>query len=324
MKIGSVVRLVGLALGLAVFSYWIYLLGPDRILDVLLNLKGWMLLVLANSFLWQILYTEAWRVYFSNLTHTIPFWHLFKVKTCGEAVNLMTPFGFVAGDPVRVLLLQKQFGTSTRLGSVLVDRLLHSLATVSFVLVGLAFTFWHRVLITSEYRWVGLAIYALGVAVLAWLVYDLVKGYGFARVHRLLVRLRLNRRIPKLDDRILNLNAELAGFSQKSLKPLFISFFYHFLGRVLGVVEISIIFMALVGEAHWSYALMLASLTSVTHLIFAFVPGGVGLIESLYGSFFSYFGLDPVLGFSMQLIRRLRTLFWVGVGMILLHRHKRQ
>jgi hypothetical protein len=111
---------------------------------------------------------------------------------------------------------------------------------------------------------------------------------------------------------------ELAGFSGGSLPSLLYSFICHFSGRVLGAVEIAIIFMYLDGSPHFSLSVLLASLTAVFHFIFAFFPGAIGIIETFYAGFFYYHGLNPALGFSMQLIRRLRSLFWVVLGIFLL------
>ena len=98
---------------------------------------------------------------------------------------------------------------------------------------------------------------------------------------------------------------------------------YHFIGRILGVVEISIIFTYLTGQPYPLLSLMLATLTSALNFVFAFIPGALGILESFYAGFFYFYGQKPSLGVAMQLIRRLRALFWICVGVILLNREKR-
>lgn len=322
MKKWKIARTIGLILGLVFFSYWLGKIGPMVILNYVLELKWWALALFLNSFLWYLLYTEAWRNYFANLTHNIPFFHLLKIKICGEAVNLMTPLGFVAGDPVRVLMLQKQLGQSARSGSVLVDRTLHTLASVLFVFTGLLITFTQGLEIPALLRWSLLGGYFLLVLLVAFFTMALFKGRGVKIVHSLLVKLGLEKRLVKFEVWISDLNEELSSFSGGNKGPFVAAFFYHFGGRILGAVEISLIFLYLVGEPQFIFSIILASLTSIIHLLFTFVPGAIGILESMYGGFFYFYGLSPDLGISMQIIRRIRALFWIGVGLILINAKK--
>ena len=41
----------------------------------------------------------------------------------------------------------------------------------------------------------------------------------------------------------------------------------------------------------------------------------MGVLEGAYGALFSVMGLNPVTGVAIQLVRRLRTLFWVLIGL---------
>lgn len=317
-------RIIGLILGVIFLFCWVVHLGPDKIFRFVLEVKWWFIAVLANSFIWYLFYTAAWRSYFSNLVHRIPFLHLFRIKVCGEAVNLMTPIGFIAGDPVRFLLLEKQLGPSTRLGSVIVDRILHSLATVTFVLTGLFIVSVQTTTLSSAVRWGLFGIYFLLVSFLAFIVLELVKGNGLKLFHPLLMKLGLAKRFPKLEENLSDLNSELSGFAGGSLVPFVKAFLFHFAGRILGAIEIAIIFLYLSGSPHFVSSVILASLTSVIHFIFSFIPGGLGIVESLYGGFFYLHGLDVAAGVSMQLIRRLRALFWIVVGLIVLNLRRKK
>lgn len=317
-------RIIGLVLGAVFLFCWIAHLGPEKIFRSILEVKWWFLAVLANSFIWYLSYTAAWRSYFSNLIHQIPFLHLLRIKICGEAVNLMTPVGFIAGDPVRFLLLEKQLGPSTRLGSVIVDRILHSLATVTFVLTGLFVVSFQTTNLSPAVRQGLFVVYFVLVSFLAFIVLELVKGNGLKLFHPLLMKLGLAKRFPKLEENLSDLNSELSGFAGGRLLPFIKSFLFHFAGRVLGAVEIAIIFICLSGSPHFISSVILASLTSVINFIFSFIPGGLGIVESLYGGFFYLHGFDVAAGVSMQLIRRLRALFWIGVGLVALNLRRKK
>ncbi|MDO8518740.1 MAG: flippase-like domain-containing protein [Deltaproteobacteria bacterium] len=319
----TIAKGVGLTFGAAFLVYWVGKLGPMTILNRILDLKAWSLAILANSFLWVLCYTTAWRAYFSNLTHKIPFFRLMKIKICGEAVNVMTPLNFMAGDPVRILLLEKQLGHHTRMGSVIVDRILHSLASVSFVLTGITIVFWTTELIPPVTQRILLGVYVIVVSFLGFVVIELVRGKGIKVFHPWLARLGISKRYPKFEEHLALLDVELSGFAGGRVSLFFEALTLHFMGRILGVVEIIIIFTYLTGHPYPLLALMLTALTSAINFVFAFIPGVLGVMESFYAGFFYFYGLDPSLGVTMQLIRRLRSAFWMGIGIFLLSRHKK-
>lgn len=98
---------------------------------------------------------------------------------------------------------------------------------------------------------------------------------------------------------------------------MILAFLLHLFGRLLGAVEIGVLYIYLVGEVSLSFPIILASMTSLIHLIFAFVPGALGLVETFYAGLFSFHHLDPASGLAMQIIRRIRALFWVFMGILL-------
>ncbi|MBI4411908.1 MAG: flippase-like domain-containing protein [Deltaproteobacteria bacterium] len=313
-------RIVGFIIGAGFLAFWVAKIGPLLILDNLIHLKWWSVAVLANSFLWYVCYTKAWKNYFSNLAHSIPFGHLLKIRICGEAVALSTPLGFVAGDPVRITLLQKQLGRETRMESVVVDRALHTLAQLVFVLTGILITFSQSVPIAAGLRWGLVGLYVVFISVIGFFTIELLKGKGVKIVHSLLVRLHLGKWSPRLEKWVGELDVEFSAFAGGKPFALLSSFIYHFAGRILGAVEISLIFLYLDGRPHWILGVILASFTAIVNLLFTFIPGALGILESMYGGFFYFYGLDPAVGVSMQLIRRLRALFWIATGLWLLRR----
>ncbi|MBX7149652.1 flippase-like domain-containing protein [bacterium] len=310
------------AVGGVVLTFFIRKLGVDKILNTIIDLKFYAIPLIINSFIWYLLYTSAWRNYFVNLKHQISFIHMLKIKICGESVNIMTPLNFMAGDPVRAYLLNHPLGHSTKFSSIIVDRLLHITATFSFVLVGILLTFTEEA-VPPAVRWVLLAFYSVLLGLIGFVVYELVAGHGIRRIHKLLSFLRLTRRFPQLEDSLGLIGEELKSFAGGRKIYFLYAYIFHLLGRTLGAVEVAIIFHYLTGDTHFLLSVILATLTSVAFFVFSFIPGGIGIVESMYAGFFYYHKLDPALGVSMQLIRRLRALFWLGVGLVLMNLAKK-
>lgn len=111
-------KILGFGIGASVFIYTVISFGGFKaVLGHLLQVKYYYVLVVLNSLIWMLLYTEGWHKLFAGLKHKLRFLALFKIKLSGEGINFMTPMGFIAGDPIRVLLLRKFVGPEARLGS---------------------------------------------------------------------------------------------------------------------------------------------------------------------------------------------------------------
>lgn len=316
----KILPFIGLVLGLACLIYWINRLGVTVIFHTLSDLKWHAFLLFFNSFAWYLFYTQAWKMYFSNLSHSISFKKLLRIRICGEAITLMTPLGFVAGDPVRVALLEKIMGPGTRMGSVIVDRLIHILASFIFIFTGILLTFNQVLPVTEVFRYIFLGVYFLLMTLIFSMIINLLGGEKLTIIHFLLHHLRISKKFPQIEAGFHEFYQELKLFKKGRISYFILSLIYHFIGRALGATEIAIIFYFLIGNPQWELSVILASLTAVIHFMVPIVPGGVGVIESFYGFFFKYLGYPMELGIVMQLIRRIRTLFWVGIGVFLLQK----
>ncbi len=90
--------------------------------------------------------------------------------------------------------------------------------------------------------------------------------------------------------------------------------------RLLQAVEVWIILMALLPKQGPLWLLLLAFLTqTATQLIawgLTFIPGQVGVAEGGAAMLYKFMGMDPLTGFSMELVRRVRKLIGIAIGLI--------
>jgi len=322
-------KLIGLSIGLLVFAYTIHSFGGIKaVLSNLIQIKYYYILIILNSFIWMLLYTEGWHQLFTSVKHKIRYLALLKVKMSGEGVNFMTPFGFIAGDPVRILLLRKYIGPEARMRSVVIDRVTHSLSAQFFCLIGVLLIFTQDIDFPLWLHVILLVVYIALCLLLSSLIYSMITGRGFGIFEKLiqLVNFILKKlpipNVHKLSQGLNNFLSDLRNnleyYKDHPKHPFFISFVFHFLGRLLGAVEILIVFYCFEGHANFIFSYILAALTSFFSVIFGFIPGALGVLESLYANFFILYGFRPEVGLSIQLVRRLRVLFWIGVGILIL------
>lgn len=311
-------KAIALFIGLGLFLYTIDTLGGIGIIVRQLGFVGggyfW---VVANSFLWTFLYALAWKQFFIDVPHTLRYRDLLKIKISGEAVNYMTPLGFVAGDPIRVFLLKHFMGPDARLRSVVVDRCMHSLSAQFFCLVGLTMLFFEKIAFPLWLHALLLAIYLTAFCFLTSLTVSLLTGRGFGFFDPIFHYLRVSQRFPKLSDKLNKLRENLGYYKDKPKRVFWYAFFLHFLGRILGAVEVMIIFYCFEGRPAFFFAMIITTLTSFFSVVFGFIPGAVGILETLYAEFSKLYGFRPEMGLTIQIVRRLRVFFWIFLGILL-------
>lgn len=312
-------KTIALLLGLGFFIYTIDRFGGfSQVFTHLLIIKWGYLLVILNSTLWMFGYTTAWKLYFTDQHHLIGFFSLLRIKLCGEAVNFITPMGFVLGDSVRVMLLNRYFGREARLRSVVLDRATHSLAAQFFCLNGLLFVFSQDVDFPIWLFALMFAVYIFIFTAMFTLILNMLSGRGLGFFEPLFRWARIHHYFPKISEHIATLREDMEYYTDKPKRPFVVAFLYHLFGRYLGAVEILIISFFFNGEWLFGFAMILAAMTSFFSIVFGFIPGALGVIEAVYAHFFELYGFRPEYGLTVQIIRRLRVVFWVLTGILIL------
>lgn len=311
--------MTGLSIGVLFFFYTVRRFGGFHVVfSHLFQVRYFYFLVGLNSLAWMLLYTEGWYQLFAGMRDKFHFFSLLKVKISGEGVNFMTPLGFIAGDPIRVLLLKKLIGPDARLRSVVIDRLMHSFSAQFFCLMGMLLVFYQQINFPFWLHILILGTYVFLCVFFTFMLWSMITGRGLDWFSFFFRLLNIPKRLPGVADMLFELRDDLAYYRDRPKHPFVISFFLHFLGRVLGAVEIMIILYALGGGMHFGFAVIMASLTSFFGIVFGFIPGALGVLEKLYAEFFLLYGLGPDMGVSVQLVRRVRILFWIFVGILIL------
>lgn len=313
-----IIRLFGFLLGLGILSYTIHSFGGVQ--EVLNNLwrVGWLYIpLILTSFTWMLLYTEAWRQLLKDSAR-IPYLTLLRIKLSGEGVNFMTPLGFIAGDPIRIAMLEKYTDRESRLRSVVIDRTMHSFAAQVFNLCGVFLIFTQRIEFPLSISVALIVIYVLLCALFLSFLISMSTGRGFGPLEAPLRFLKIAYRFPHLHEKLEQLKTDLAFYKERSKRPFYICFALHFLGRILGAIEIMWALYAFEGQVNLLFSWILVTLSSFVAIVGGFIPGALGLLEGLYANFVVLYGFHPQMGLSIQIVRRLRVLFWIGVGILVL------
>lgn len=314
-------RLIFFLLGLAFFAVLLVQLNPAVLWDYLKRVRFGFLAILGVSLAWYAAYALAWEIFLRRLSNRVHWWDVFKIKVAGEAVNSITPLSWGGGDPVRILLLKKHIPFAEGTASVVVDRTLNNLAIALFMLIGVLLAF----------AVMDLPAYLKGAMLL--LVAAVVGGalFFYFRSHQglvqffvdLLKKLRLKKSFSESTlAHVEEIDRNIREFYSINKAGFAAAFGLHFFGRLCGVAEIYLAARFLDFPLSWTDSYLLASLTVIINLLFVFVPGTVGVMEGAFAGVFALIKVDPALGTSLQIIRRLRMVFWTALGFFFMSRMK--
>lgn len=298
-------RYVALPLGLIIAVWFIWRNDPGALLSRATGL-GWLWVpALSASFLWNLVFTIGWRELIPRGTAGRPgLGRLYLIRQGGETLNFITPLGTVGGEPVKVMLLDVSPATGS--ASVVAARTFHAVAQISFgvtcllVLLGLR---------SPEGRSWPLFVVAAVIAVGLFL-FMLIQGTG------VLERVAgwVSTRRPKLAEGLSDTSRELQNL-YRSPAQVFRALLFFGAGWVATSLEPMVVFYAAGLEDFAVNAILITGLISLLSTAAVLVPASLGVMEGGLVGAFGLLGLDPVLALTVVVVRRIRELMWVGVGM---------
>ena len=310
----TTVRWVLLALGVAFTGYLIALIGPAILLAQIQTLSWRLLVVLVFPFsLVTLLDTLGWRFAFRR--DLAPFLTLVSVRLAGEAFNITTPTASVGGEPVKAYLLRPRVPLEEGLASVIVGKTSIVLAQGCFLAVGLGLA-WLLFPLPSAFLHGITGLLVVEALALGGFVLVQLRGI-FGGGLKLLKGVGITWGGPRAE-KLHQLDRALAIFYREHRRRLAFSILFHFLGWLLGSLEVYLILHFLGIPVSLATALVIDAFASAIKFAAFLIPGGLGAQEGGNMAVFVAFGLGAGLGLSFALIRRLRELTWVTAGLILL------
>lgn len=306
-----------LLVGLGLFGLILWRVGPGAVVAVLRPV-GWGIPVLILAYLpvW-VLDTFGWKFAFPAGSPRVPLLRLLRIRLTGEAFNVLTPTLDLGGEAVKALLLTRE-GVSTvqALASVVVAKTSLAVAEVLFLLAGMGVAVQVFALPAPLQRGMGLTLLLGSVGVG---IFVLLQRRGlFGAVARLSRRLGLARRfwreqapaVAALDE------ALRAYYARPGRGALSVGF--HLLGWLAGVAEVALILWFLDLPVTAASALALEAGHQLIRAAAFFIPAKLGAQEGGSLILFSALGFPAALGVAVSLLRRVRELAWVALGLLLL------
>lgn len=245
-----------------------------------------------------------------------------KLTVSGFAFSYTTPFGF-GGGPYRVMELSAFIGVKHAISSVALYSMMHILS--HFCLWATAVVLFICCYDFPAYLWPFLIVFFLVFLVVVFFFY-----YGYR--HGMLVKLFrmvllipfVNRPLKKIyvekEGALKQIDAQIAYLHQHSGR-FYLALLMEYIGRVVNSLEYYFILRALMPSAPVTLldSLMLLAFSSLIGNLLFFFPMQLGAREGSLTAIMRllYPAVDPSLGIMASLYTRIRELFWIVVGVIL-------
>jgi len=314
-----------LLLGLIALTSLVAHIGPSRIYSTVVSLGGVAIVViLLPSAIMYVLDCHGWRFTLGQYQTAVPFLQLFMIRAAGEFVNATTPTAALGGEPLKADLLKRySVPMGNGLASVIVAKTTMTVAQITYILVGIGLAVWLLAPIDPthpEAHWV-MAV-AVGMTLLLFLMalFLVIQRQGiFSWLFRILEVCRIH--VAFLEARrtqLLRLDASIASFYTRDRTPFLLSTTAFLCGWLVQAVEVYVVLRCL-GEP--VNALTAVSIDALSTLIKGggfFVPGSVGVQEGGTFVLLSAYGHSDVTGITFALLRRLRELLWIAIGVLCL------
>jgi hypothetical protein len=265
-----------------------------------------------------ILNTVAWKLTMIEPPR-LSFGRAWTVNVAAFAINYLTPFASIGGEPFKIVAASQWMGTRNGAASVLNYRLVHMQAHVLVFLTGVALAFF---LLPSGT--IATPILLVMSAVL------LVLGSVLLAVHREGVIERLfdiAAKIPLLNtfasrleprrEALIEIDRQLIAFHGSSPARYYGALLAEYVARVFSMLEFYIIARGIGHPVTFGTAFLIGGFSSLVVNLFFFMPFNVGSKEGGLYVIFAALGLPSRLGIAAAVISRIRELTWIAIGLLL-------
>lgn len=276
--------------------------------------------------IWLVIYffnTLSWYYIIRNGQRPSPvrFGHVFKLTVSGFALNYATPCGLMGGEPYRIMELTPVLGAQRATSSVILYVMMHIFSHICFWLASV-FLFIILYPVTLP---MGLMLAVIGALCLLG-IYFFMKGYRNGMVvktfkilgHLPLVKKWAVRFYSEKQESLQTIDRQIAELHSRRKTTFYMSFLFEFCARILTSVEIFFILKILTPDVNFFNCVLIMAFTSLFSNLFFFSPMQLGAREGGFALVVSAMSLSGAFGVYTSLITRVRELFWIAVGIILM------
>jgi hypothetical protein len=239
----------------------------------------------------------------------------FSAAVCGDALGNLTPLGPIVGEPAKAAFVRRRVPLGAAAAALAVENLFYTLSAAAMIAAGMvALVFFFRVpkavqSISEAAVAATLSLFAIAL----WLLWKQPPLLSRA--------LGATPRLERHASRVRALEMQVYSFALRSgaRVPLVVAAEVGF--HALGVAEVYVT-LYLLGNAHPGLltCFILETANRLIQVVFKVVPLRLGVDEAATAWFTRILGLGPTTGVALAIVRKVRMLFWTGIGALLMIR----
>ena len=312
-------RLLTVIFGCALLAYLVDKIGFAKLTQDVEKLGWGIALVIALGGVGHVAKAWAWRLALPGEGNKVPLLQFIKLRLASEAVGQLGILGQAFGEGLRVSALDSELPIASRVSSVTMDRGLFVVTGALVALVGIVAAAFSMNL---AHRWVSYAaIFATALmALLLALALAVQKQWpiltGPARFAK---KLRYCRSwLEKRERLIVAIEDKLFSFPRDVPKAFWMSFGLNLVTHIAALSEIYVVLRLMDFNIGVVGALIFEALTKLVNVVGLLNPGNVGTYEGGNVLIARIFGLGADTGMVVAVARRIRAIFWAGIGAVCL------
>ena len=309
-----IVNLLFLAVGAAALVWMIRHIGVADVRATVTSVGYWSVAIMATSIAQVFLNAAGIHVFMRPEQRMVGYWRVLAAQLSGQAVNSVTPTGTL-GEVVKATVLLGHAPRYRAVSAVVAYNITNVFATVAFLLFAIIVSLVlgdppPRVVWILRVTFVVLFVVSVGVFYM--LRHGLVQSLADAarRLHLLSPERR-----EQLAERLEAFDRQVTMFGPEREADYTLGFVFVVVARVVGWFDLWLILFALGYPQGFALTVVAAAAGMIIGTLSAIVPLGIGAEEGGQAGLFALLGPGAVVGLSVSLIRRVRTVVVAGIGL---------
>jgi hypothetical protein len=311
-------QLLFFAAGVIALAILVIRANPQQLVNDVRN-AGWTVPAIVGVYgVVYVLNTIAWRLTMIEPPR-MSFGRAWIVNVAAFAINYLTPFASIGGEPFKIVAASQWMGTRNGTASVLNYRLVHMQAHLLVFLTGIVLAF--VLLPAGTVATALLLVMAAIILVLVALLVAVHREGVIERLFDLAARIPLlNRFVLRFEPRraaLIEVDRQLIAFHRSSPARYYGALLTEYAARVFSMAEFFIIARGVGHPVTFGSAFLIGGFSSLVVNLFFFMPFNVGSKEGGLYLIFAALGLPARLGVAAAVISRLREITWIAIGLVL-------
>jgi hypothetical protein len=310
-----------IVVAIAFYAWFLTHFGAREVLGYV-RMVGWGLgVTIALESVARIINTIGWRATIEDYPPNLKFIELFTARIGGEAIDYVTPSAQLGGQFVMALTLRDKLRMPIGLATVAVAALAEAIGQIVFVSIALVISL-RLIPIAAQLYWSIIGGFALAVALAGGFFFVQMKR-PFSHLWRAAAKLDIARvNIEDIKESADEADEVLLDFYARHRMRLLLACLCYVVAWSLGPIEIYILLKLLHQTATIQVALLVEGIGLLIERATFLIPAKLVSQEGGKALILAMLGYPAGSGFAIGILRRIKEMVWVLLGLLGLMIHR--